>query len=182
MKKLAILTTLFLLTGAAPIDTIQVPIEGVITMETFKEVVAVLQQAEKEHKPVIINIDSQGGLVIAGQAIMKALNQTKAEVTCKVDKYAASAAADILVACKNRIVDPKAVILFHLPFRTIKDVGDVRTYSDSKDMEDFLTKNYGFENIFTNMDDLHRYLMGGDVTYTGFEFNNNAPKLHHNKE
>jgi hypothetical protein len=81
-------------------------------------VIAKLKSTPKS-EPIFININSPGGLVSEMHSIIDEL-QRHADVTCKVDEYAASAAANILMACKHKQISDGAIILFHI-YQTCND-------------------------------------------------------------
>lgn len=69
---------------------------------------------------VTLDIDSPGGSVFAGFAIIKALEAHEGKVTCKVDFLAASMAAAILQSCDERIVSKRGMVMIHAPSTTVQ--------------------------------------------------------------
>ena len=63
---------------------------------------------------VQIHIESFGGLVIAHNKIVHYLKQSPAYITCTVDAYAASAAANIFMVCPNKVILDRAMLAFHV--------------------------------------------------------------------
>lgn len=80
----------------------------------------VFMKDKRKADSINIHIESPGGLVVSMHKYIYHLKKTKARVVCTVDSHAASAAAMILLACKNVLVAPEAMVLFHLSRYCIK--------------------------------------------------------------
>jgi len=74
---------------------------------------------------VDIRIQSPGGLVIAMYKIIYYINTSKAKITCTVDTYAASAAANIFMSCPNRVIAEYASLFFHVSQICVNNVEGV---------------------------------------------------------
>lgn len=88
---------------------------GPVTPKTADIVISAIEKGNKEHKPVIVAIDSFGGSVYSGWKIIKAMKMSEVPVICIVDGNAQSMAAVILQACDVRGATPWSVIMYHKP-------------------------------------------------------------------
>lgn len=78
---------------------------------TAKDFAAQLSDIETDH--IELHLNSPGGSVFDGLAIMAALKDHKAKVTAKVDGMAASAASFILQAADERLITRNAQVMIH---------------------------------------------------------------------
>ncbi len=85
-------------------------LEGVIDDQLAQALVADLRACGD--KPVLVEINSPGGSVMAALAIQKAV-ESQGQVTCVVDGMAASAAAVTLQSCQTRLATDRSIIMFH---------------------------------------------------------------------
>lgn len=72
-----------------------------------------LRELEGKYKRINVRINSPGGSVMHGEAILNALRNSTAEVHAYNDGLAASMAADIWMACKNRHMAKNAKLMIH---------------------------------------------------------------------
>lgn len=101
-----------------------------------------LLEAKKGEK-VTIYINSPGGNAEMGYRISDAIAKSKAEVTCKVKKLAASAAAIILASCHKVVVPDDAYILFHAPY--IPTIFGQKVFEDDPILDD--NEKAAFRNL-----------------------------------
>lgn len=82
------------------------------------------QAAEIKNKTgkLTIKIESSGGTSIGARLISRAISESEADITCKVEYLAFSAAAKVLASCKKVHISDEAIIMFHTP----------RLYEDGK--------------------------------------------------
>lgn len=81
-----------------------------------KEFTAVLDDLSDDITTLQVHINSPGGMVWDGLAIMNALRQHKARVVVVVDGIAASAASFIAMAGDEVVMAPGAEMMIHSPF------------------------------------------------------------------
>ncbi len=93
-----------------------IALHGVITESSADRII---DEIEWSTRPIIININSGGGDMMAAERIVDAIQKTNKPVTCVVKSWAASAAAYILTACPHNKVSDKAIILYHLPYMRV---------------------------------------------------------------
>lgn len=105
-----------------------------------------LLQAKKGDR-IVIHIDSPGGNAEMGYLISDAILKTEAEVTCKVRKLAASAAAVILASCHKVVVPDDAHILFHAPY--IPDIFNTKIFEDSEELNE--NEKSAFRNLLIRL-------------------------------
>ena len=98
--------------GLAHATTFNTKLSGVVTTKSVSLIVLALNTA-KQGDTVIINIDSPGGDEDAVQILLMAMWHTKATITTKVTRLAASAAAMVLMNGNQIQISPYALILFH---------------------------------------------------------------------
>lgn len=70
-------------------------------------------------KTIVLHINSPGGYVISGIALMRVINKSRVPVIVLVEGTSASAATFVTVAAKYRIISPYAVMLIHQYFQGI---------------------------------------------------------------
>jgi ATP-dependent protease ClpP protease subunit len=90
-------------------------ITGMITFTTGKELIEILNKAE-ENERVVIEINSQGGVMLQGMKIVEAMNNTKAVTVCNVGKLAASMAAIIMNNCHYINLNTDTAVIYHMPY------------------------------------------------------------------
>jgi ATP-dependent protease ClpP protease subunit len=66
-------------------------------------------------EPVVVIIDSGGGSVSAGEVMSRAIERSKAPVTCVVDGYAASMSLYVLQSCDARVMTSRSLLMGHNP-------------------------------------------------------------------
>jgi len=141
---------------------------GQMTSTSVAATVNVLNSATSEDN-VIIYIDSQGGEYFAGLDVLAAMENSKANVSCKVGSLAASAAALVLLGCYNNITVPdSAAIVFHLPYYPGDNGEKIRDQQLSSHNLRILEYKVCFSEILGNK--YSDYATGGDVFLTGKEF------------
>ena len=86
----------------------------VASPDNYAELIHILYNAE-EGDEIEILINSYGGWVETGIAILTALKYTNAKVTSVAYGICASIAAIIWAACPNRLISKNATIMFHMP-------------------------------------------------------------------
>jgi len=64
-------------------------------------------------KAIVLHINSPGGKLVAGIALMNIVNNSRVPVITFVEGMAASAATFVLVIAKYRVIAPEAVVLIH---------------------------------------------------------------------
>jgi len=72
-----------------------------------------IQRLDSQRKPFLIRISSPGGEIMPGLEVIKAIQNAKSPVVCVVDKYAASMAAFIFMACPTRAMHKLSILMFH---------------------------------------------------------------------
>lgn len=126
---------------------------------------------------VIIRIESPGGALIALDKMLHYMNASKAKVTCIVDSYASSAAANLFIACPNLEITLDAQLMFHVA--RIVDCTDSTMASctlvgvTSPTFEPAMYNKSikylePFDNIFTK-DEITAIMKGENVTITGHQ-------------
>jgi len=110
---------------------------GAIEMDTAYEINTKLLVMEKEDakKPIYIEINSPGGSIIDGLAIIDTINHIKPQVTTIISGIAASMGAIIAIAGNKRMAYPNAQIMLH---SATGMVGDYLNYV--KDRTNWLVK------------------------------------------
>lgn len=138
-------------------------ITGMITFTSGEEIIDVLNKAEYG-EVVVININSQGGVMIQGMKIVKALNNTEATTICNVGKIAASMAAIIMNNCQYINLDKDSAVIYHMPYMYIPYVGAVRATPINEMFLKYYRDEICLDNSFTKQewDDL---LIGQDIYF-----------------
>lgn len=77
-----------------------------------KEVIAALESVGSEND-VSVHINSPGGDVFEGRAIMAAIRAHKGKTTAYIDSLAASAATSIAIACDEVVISQGAFFMIH---------------------------------------------------------------------
>eukprot|EP01037_Dinobryon_pediforme_P017839 gene17839-18067_t len=93
---------------------------GGISAERFNADLAALGTV----KSLTLRMNSPGGDVIQGMGIYNALAATQAEVICKIEGLAASAASLIAMAADKILIASNAFMLVHEPFGSIEGTAD----------------------------------------------------------
>ncbi len=73
---------------------------------------------------VIVQIDTPGGSIAAGEEMAKAIERSPARVTCVVDGYAASMGLYILQSCQNRLMTKRSLLMGHEPATSVSGQPD----------------------------------------------------------
>lgn len=120
----------------------------------------------------VITIDSHGGMAVSGTNIADMLIMTNKHVVLKCTGMAASAAAVVLLAGKERVVSPSAMVIFHEPYLNSDNTGDLKTRSFelNKIQLEYLNQNFDFQNKI-GRNHFTTYAIGGDLILLGSEFN-----------
>lgn len=74
-----------------------------------------MRELEKNHPRINLRINSPGGSMMHGNAIINAIKASKSEVHAYNDGLCASMAADIFMSCKNRHMAKNALLMVHAP-------------------------------------------------------------------
>jgi len=122
LKKLALL---FIVLALFPVDniwasTFYARLNGFIDYGHVPSVKSALKKA-KEDDTVIITINSQGGMMEAGDEIRAAIKKSKGKVVAEIKGNAFSEAAFIAIACHD--VKGKGTVMFHVGFM-VDEYGD----------------------------------------------------------
>lgn len=98
------------------------------------ELAQALDNVEEDITRIELRINSGGGAVWDGLAILNTLRSTKAPVTAIVDGVAASAASFIAVACDEVVMMPNSRMMIHDALGLcIGQAADMREYADFLD-------------------------------------------------
>src|SRR6185369_7470978 len=94
-----------------------VALDKEINDATVKPLIAVFQEAAKNHTPALtVTIQSPGGYKAAGYALIKAMLEAEAggtKVTCVVQEADSMAALVMEGACTRRVMHRNGKLLFH---------------------------------------------------------------------
>jgi ATP-dependent protease ClpP protease subunit len=128
-----------------------------------------------------VNIDSPGGYVVIGNAMISLAKAHHIRTECTVgsSKYAMSMAVIFLLSCDTMKVHDNALLLFHQPYYTVESTsptGEVIRSKVRDTIESVRALRYGM-----GVKILHAigqakfdiYMIGGDVFISGSEFNAN---------
>jgi len=77
------------------------------------EFVKTLRKLEEKHDKINLRINSPGGSMYHGNAIISAIISSKAEITGYNDGLCASMAADIWIACHKREMPDHTILMVH---------------------------------------------------------------------
>lgn len=105
--------------------------EGITDISFIKE----LRSLETNHKRINIRINSGGGSMYHGNAIVTAIQSSKVEIHAYNDGLAASMASSIWMACPNRHMAKNSLLMIHCP-----SGGVFGTASDMRETADILDK------------------------------------------
>ena len=86
----------------------------------------ILELSFESNKIIYMIIDSPGGSIMAGRAIVDVMNIVKAPIYCQVKGSASSMAAMILMHCDHKIMLSSSYILFHQPSMKQPNYSQVR--------------------------------------------------------
>lgn len=171
VTKFVVLIVLLLLPNSEPIRVQETnnnkitytSLTGMITFTSGKEIIEVLNKAE-DGEVVIININSQGGVMLQGMKIVKAMNNTKATIVCNVGKIAASMAAIIMNNCQFINISKDSAVIYHMPYIYIPYIGEVRATAINDTFLKYYRDEICLDRAFTKQewDDL---LIGQDVYF-----------------
>lgn len=104
---------------------------------TDLEVVRVLRQLEQEVNRINLRINSPGGSVHHGAAIISAIQSCKVPVHTYVDGMAGSMAADIFLSCPNRHMNKTSMLMVHsISGAVYGNAVKLRKYADTLDTFD----------------------------------------------
>lgn len=104
---------------------------------TDLEVVKVLRQLEQEVDRINLRINSPGGSVTHGAAIISAIQSCKIPVHAYVDGMAGSMAADIFLSCTNRHMNKTSMLMVHsISAGIYGNAVKLRKYADTLDTFD----------------------------------------------
>lgn len=107
------------------------PIENQNTDSNFLKT---LRETESKYSKINIRINSPGGSMLHGNAIINAIKHSKAEITAYNDGVCASMAANIFLAAKKRVMATNALLMVHPPssfaFGNAKDMRDTADLLD----------------------------------------------------
>lgn len=109
-----------------------------------KDVGAVLDQLPDSVEQIVLRINSPGGEVFEGIAILNMLRAHKASITAVIDGIAASAASIIAAGCDDTVMSPGTQLMIHSPsVLTIGNADDLRKDADVLDgIEDSMIEIY----------------------------------------
>lgn len=176
--------------GSAYSATYNSSIDGAIRKDSLAPAISTIQKAEKGDI-VRLHINSPGGSTLEAEKLMQAIAKTDAMVVCYVRKYAASAAANILMTCHDQVVARYASILFHMGSLVKTDTKnsqtirtDITLFSALNDYDIDFYKDYaialytkiGVKCILTH-EEWDLMLSGEDIIFDGRSYNrrmNNA--------
>lgn len=117
-----------------------------------KEVAAALDQLPADLTGIRLHINSPGGEVYEGIAIMNMLRRHKAKVTAVVDGIAASAASFIACSADETVMAPNSQLMIHDAWGIC--IGNAETMRETGDLLD---------KISNNIADVYARKAGGEV-------------------
>jgi len=96
-------------------DVVRINLDDEISETTALQTIDSIEEANNtnEAKSIVLVIDSPGGSIPAGWAIVKAMEKSKAPITCVVDGTAASMAFVVLEGCDIRLMTPRSQLMMH---------------------------------------------------------------------
>jgi len=138
---------------------------GGVSAETFVKTLAGMSG------PVALHINSPGGDAFGGIAMLNAIKAYDGEVTAYVDGYAASAAADVAVACDKVVMSGEAsMMMIHKAITGMYGNAD-----DFRDLIALLDKiDLNLANLFAgksgkSSDEIMKLLNAGDTWFSAAE-------------
>ena len=165
-QTLAILLTGLSLNASAAV--VVVPVTGEITPLSVQPVIAQIKSATSEDT-IQLMINSPGGSLMAGFAVMHAIDNSPAKKICRLNGMAASMAAILMLTCEQKYIDAGSVLMFHLPYIPTKEAVDsykLRDYMVSKYLTTILQEKYHLDKLM-GQKDWEKLIMGDDVYYFG---------------
>jgi len=164
-------------------NTIAFNLKGGMGEEMYSEFSDAVYEAG-DGGTIRVNIDSNGGLVIVGNAMINLAKTHHIRTECTVGsgKFAMSMAAIFLIHCDSVNVHNNALILFHQPYYIVTATapnGQVIETKVHDGVESQRALRYGVGAIIQHalgMEKYAIYLNGGDVFISGSEFNANMSK------
>ena len=152
--------------------TIETKIEGEVNSTSIMPALIAVGTATSSDT-VILTINSPGGSMAAGFKLLRAIEQTKAHTVCKLDGLGASMGAILFLGCKEKIVEPGSVLMFHLPYLPLDEKNapadyKLRDYFVSRYTLTILKEKYNLDRKM-GTENWNRLLMGDDVWYFGKE-------------
>jgi len=158
-------------------------VKGVITSQSSKKIIRYLNERRDAKKNAFLVIDSNGGSVVAGLRILRAMDEVKSETTrvhCAVKGHAISMAFAILSNCDVKVADPHSVLMFHnvrlfLQFYVLRAVDAKRLFEN---LERFDTHLAALIAPVLGID-LKKYkkLADDEILYSTTAFNKEFPKF-----
>lgn len=79
---------------------------------------------------IVIEFDTPGGSVMAGQRLAKAIERSKAPVVCVVDGMAASMGFYLLQSCDTRVMTKRSILMAHEPAISTQVSGKEYAYEE----------------------------------------------------
>lgn len=111
-----------------------------------------MRELEKRHSRINLRINSPGGSMMDGNAMISAIKAAKVPVHAYCDGVAASMAADIFMACTDRHMAKNALLMVHSPSAIC--MGNSATMRETADMLDkFETTAIAVMQECTGMDE-----------------------------
>lgn len=129
------------------------------------------QLSELDTDEIELHLNSPGGSVFDGLAIMAALKDHKAKVVAKVDGMAASAASFILQAADERLITRNAQIMIHdAKAYAGGNAGQMRKAADLLDrVSDNIADIYAVRSGQGTVESWRAIMVAGDEWYSGNE-------------
>jgi len=149
----------------APVKTITI---GDFNKTLLSKVLLQLQDVAPG-STVELYIDSPGGQVIVLEQILEALHAKHIKTSCEVGRYAASAAAILLITCDQVKVDGSDLVLFHLPYMPGPNGQKIHDPELTREMVSPYIFKYRLDIILGP--DLVRFFTGEDIVLNGIVFN-----------
>jgi membrane-bound ClpP family serine protease len=151
------------------VEFVMVPVIGPIGRNTHTQLDTTASRLDSNDILYIV-IDSPGGSVYRMQQMINALLTTEAKVVCEVNNLAASAAANLLLACDDYRLGPNALILYHQVMR-ISDKGIAeRPYHVVVYFDYHLENSLCALSMLNKLGLLDKYARGEDVVLTSGQF------------
>jgi hypothetical protein len=139
-----------------------------IGTDNLDGLISMLEKAE-QGDVINVKIDSPGGSVVTTMKVVDAMSNTKAKVSCVVDKLAASGAAVIMLQCDDVKLVDKALVLFHLPFYVVHSVPLLEQHMVhdglySEQFVNMMNSRFCFRDSITPIV-YEKFLMGQDIFF-----------------
>lgn len=124
-------------------DEREIYLFGEINPVSACQIIMSLRQLDAEsNKPILLIMNSVGGILHDAAAIYDAICLTKSRVLCQVFGACMSAASFILQACDTRLLAPTCRFMIHNPYSEIPGDNDVRELKDQLKEASFVTDLY----------------------------------------